>query len=360
MLSHDNLAWTANVAAQITDVGPDDTLLSYLPLSHIAEQMFTIHAAVSVGYTVYFAESIEQGARQPEGGAADALLRRAAHLGEVPRRDRGEARARPPARRRRWSTGQWASAAAPWHCAAGAAPDRRAGAAVPARQPARLLQAEAGARPRPGAHLCVTGAAPIAPEVLEFFAGLDLAGPRGLRPVRGQRADHVQPAGHDQHRQRRSAALPGVEVKHRRRRRDPRARPERVPRLLQGSRGDRRDADATAGSTRAISARSTPTAFCTSPAARRRSSSRPAARTSRRRTSRRRSNQSPLINEAVVIGDRRKYLTALLTLDPEAAAAFAASHRSNGVELHHSPRPARRHCAARRRPSTRSSRASKA
>ena len=32
----------------------------------------------------------------------------------------------------------------------------------------------------------------------------------------------------------------------------------------------------------------------------------------------------PLVSEAVVIGDRRKYLTALITLDPEAAAKFAA------------------------------------
>jgi long-chain acyl-CoA synthetase len=47
--------------------------------------------------------------------------------------------------------------------------------------------------------------------------------------------------------------------------------------------------------------------------------------------------QSPLINEAMVIGDRRKYLTVLLTLDPDAAAAFAADHRLNGAEVHTHP-----------------------
>jgi long-chain acyl-CoA synthetase len=47
--------------------------------------------------------------------------------------------------------------------------------------------------------------------------------------------------------------------------------------------------------------------------------------------------QSPLVNEATVIGDRRKYLTALLTLDPEAAATFAADHQCNGAELHTEP-----------------------
>jgi long-subunit acyl-CoA synthetase (AMP-forming) len=35
--------------------------LSYLPLSHIAEQMFTIHGAITSGYTVYFAESHREG-----------------------------------------------------------------------------------------------------------------------------------------------------------------------------------------------------------------------------------------------------------------------------------------------------------
>lgn len=35
---------------------------------------------------------------------------------------------------------------------------------------------------------------------------------------------------------------------------------------------------------------------------------------------------SPLVGSVVAIGDRRKYVTALITLEPEAAAAFAAEH----------------------------------
>jgi long-chain acyl-CoA synthetase len=42
----------------------------------------------------------------------------------------------------------------------------------------------------------------------------------------------------------------------------------------------------------------------------------------------------PLIGQAVVIGDRRKFLSALLTLDETGAAAFAAS---NGISVSELP-----------------------
>ena len=38
---------------------------------------------------------------------------------------------------------------------------------------------------------------------------------------------------------------------------------------------------------------------------------------------------SPLIGQAVAIGDRRPYVTALITLDPDAAPGFAQKH---GIE----------------------------
>jgi long-chain acyl-CoA synthetase len=60
MLSHRNLAWTATGAQQVTDVTSEDCVLSYLPLSHIAEQMFSVHGPITSGYSVYFAESIEK------------------------------------------------------------------------------------------------------------------------------------------------------------------------------------------------------------------------------------------------------------------------------------------------------------
>ena len=57
MLSHENLFWTSLTATQLFGITPADSSLSYLPLSHIAEQMFTIHGPINVGWRVYYAES---------------------------------------------------------------------------------------------------------------------------------------------------------------------------------------------------------------------------------------------------------------------------------------------------------------
>jgi long-chain acyl-CoA synthetase len=44
-----------------------------------------------------------------------------------------------------------------------------------------------------------------------------------------------------------------------------------------------------------------------------------------------------LVMDAVVIGDRRRYIAALLTLEPQAAARFAEKHGVNGQPLHEHP-----------------------
>ncbi|MAT99959.1 MAG: long-chain fatty acid--CoA ligase [Anaerolineaceae bacterium] len=56
MLSHENLASTALNAQGLIDLVPSDRTISYLPLSHIAEQMFSIHASITAAYQVYYAE----------------------------------------------------------------------------------------------------------------------------------------------------------------------------------------------------------------------------------------------------------------------------------------------------------------
>ncbi|HTN82290.1 MAG TPA: long-chain fatty acid--CoA ligase [Sorangium sp.] len=59
MLSHENLTSAADISARILPFSSRDVGLSYLPLSHIVEQILTIHLPATVGSTVYFAESME-------------------------------------------------------------------------------------------------------------------------------------------------------------------------------------------------------------------------------------------------------------------------------------------------------------
>jgi long-chain acyl-CoA synthetase len=59
MLTHNNLTWTADQGIPAFGVTGDDTSVSYLPLSHIAEQMFSLHIPITLGASVYFAESID-------------------------------------------------------------------------------------------------------------------------------------------------------------------------------------------------------------------------------------------------------------------------------------------------------------
>lgn len=59
MLSHENLVFTADAAVRALDVGQEQ-IASYLPLSHIAEQMFSIHLPATMGGTVWFVESLDK------------------------------------------------------------------------------------------------------------------------------------------------------------------------------------------------------------------------------------------------------------------------------------------------------------
>jgi len=67
MLSHENVAWTAKTAIDIVGAGEADRCLSYLPLSHIAEQMFTIHAAITGGNARLLRRVDREGAEELEG-----------------------------------------------------------------------------------------------------------------------------------------------------------------------------------------------------------------------------------------------------------------------------------------------------
>ncbi|MDR5697358.1 MAG: AMP-binding protein [Armatimonadota bacterium] len=59
MLTHRNLLWTAEALGRANSLYPHDEALSFLPLSHIAERMLSVYLPLVWGYTVNFAESLD-------------------------------------------------------------------------------------------------------------------------------------------------------------------------------------------------------------------------------------------------------------------------------------------------------------
>jgi long-chain acyl-CoA synthetase len=59
VLTHHNLMWTAKVGMTLADTRAGDRCLSYLPMAHIAEQMMTIHGPITIGATAHFVPVLE-------------------------------------------------------------------------------------------------------------------------------------------------------------------------------------------------------------------------------------------------------------------------------------------------------------
>ncbi len=59
MLSHANLAAAGAITTEFYDARPDDEVLSYLPLCHVAERLVSVVAAIRAGFIVNFGEGGE-------------------------------------------------------------------------------------------------------------------------------------------------------------------------------------------------------------------------------------------------------------------------------------------------------------
>jgi long-subunit acyl-CoA synthetase (AMP-forming) len=59
MITHRNLLFAGEANKDLIQLGDDEHMVSYLPLSHIAEQMLSIHGAVVVGATISCCEKFE-------------------------------------------------------------------------------------------------------------------------------------------------------------------------------------------------------------------------------------------------------------------------------------------------------------
>jgi long-chain acyl-CoA synthetase len=317
MLSHENLAWTAQLLVDVGGKALEDVGLSYLPLSHIAEQMATIHMHATSGSTVWFAESIDKLADnlkecRPTVFFGVPRVWEKFHAALAPRL--GEVTG---AKRRLLD---WARGVA---SQVNARRDR--GAAIP-----RVLAAQYALADRlvlaklkaaigfDRGRILISGAAPIAPDVLAFFASIDLP----IREIYGQ-SEASGPTSYNLPGRTKlgsvGAPLPGLEVKLA----DDGEILVRGPNVFLGYykepaatsdamhdgwlcsgdlgafdrdgylsiTGRKKEIIITAGG-KNIAPKNIEAAL----------------------------KQSPLVSEAVVIGDRRKYLVALITLDDDAAA----------------------------------------
>jgi long-chain acyl-CoA synthetase len=322
MLSHRNLTWTADTSIGMVGLTPEDRSLSYLPLSHIAEQMFTIHGPITAGAAVYFAESLERlpdNLKEVQPTVFFGVPRiwekfHAAISGKLA-----------------GATGIKAKLAA-WALAVGEKVNRRriAGAGEPSGALA-LAYALAGrlifskVKPAIGlgrARVCVSGAAPIAREVLEFFTKLDVV----VLEVYGQSEDTGPTSFNRPERVRFGTVgppIPGVEV----RIADDGEILVRGPNVFLGY---YKDDDATAATLKDGWLHSgdlgsfDDDGFLQITGRKKEIIITAGGKNIAPKNIEAALKNHRLINEAVVIGDRRKFLSCLLTLDPDAAAAFAA------------------------------------
>ncbi len=60
MLSHRNVVWTTEQVVRLVGLDETQEVVSYLPLSHIAEQVVSLHGPMRAGACTWFAESLEQ------------------------------------------------------------------------------------------------------------------------------------------------------------------------------------------------------------------------------------------------------------------------------------------------------------
>jgi long-chain acyl-CoA synthetase len=173
MLSHRSVAWTVNTAVTLMNVCETDTLVSYLPLAHIAEQMFSVYAPMFSGLVLYFAESMDK--------LPDNLkeVQPTVFFG-VPRvyekfYDKVQEKVSSATGVKRVLL-TWARAVATqyWehhHASQAVSPALK----VQYRLAKKLVFDKL--KPLLGlgaARLCVTGAAPISQEIIQFFMGLDI------------------------------------------------------------------------------------------------------------------------------------------------------------------------------------------
>ncbi len=170
MLTHRNLTSNVEAIVKVLDFGPDDTCLSFLPLSHVLERMGGHFAMLHRGVTIAYAESIEAvPINLPE--ARPTMLVGVPRLFEkMASRVMAAVASAPPARQRLF---RWALATG-WEAAEQRLAGRTPGPALKLRcaLARRLVWKKIHARLGGRSRLLFSGGAPLSPEVARFFYSL--------------------------------------------------------------------------------------------------------------------------------------------------------------------------------------------
>jgi long-chain acyl-CoA synthetase len=328
MLTHGNLAWKAKLLVDILQAIPGDCMLSYLPLAHVAEQMATIHVAVTAGFPPYFAESIDKLADnlkevRPTVFFGVPRVWEKFHAGITAKMDK--------------ATGVKAALAG-WALSVGqrVASRRDRGQRVGRRLTAqhrlatRLVYSKVkAALGFDRLRIAISGAAPVSPAILELFAGLDIQIYEGYGQTESGTLTSLNVPGN-----RRigsvGPALPGVTVRI--------ADDDEILVKSPGvCAGYFKDPEATAelladgwmhsGDLGAVDA----SGFVTITGRKKDLIITAGGKNITPRNLEETLTDHPLVAEAVVIGDRRKYLTALLGLDEETVERVRAEQGDSAV-----------------------------
>jgi long-chain acyl-CoA synthetase len=184
MLTHGNLAWVADTLVKLLAMHEHDRQLSYLPMAHIAERVMTTHAPARGGTAVYFSRGMEQ-LLDDLREVRPTIFFGVPRVWEKMRAALGAKLA--AASGAKGHLVRWATTVAR-RCHESALEGKAAGAALELqlalarRLMLRKIQAALGLD---AARLLLSGAAPIATEHLRFFLGVDLV----VRELYGQSED---------------------------------------------------------------------------------------------------------------------------------------------------------------------------
>lgn len=336
MLSHKNLARTARNAVQLLNLGPADSAVSYLPFSHIAEQMVSIHASVTAGYQIYFAQYPPQDHLNENFKEVRPTL-----VFGVPRI--WERFQTAVAANLAQATGARAKIAA-WAMDVG---QQTSALKNQGKQPSGLLALQYNVASKlvfskvkealgfTNMRVGVTAAAPISPEILQFFANLDIfvyelygqSEGSGPTTTNYPGANKIGTVGQ---------AWPETEI----RLGDDGEIILRGPNVFLGYYGnpaataeDLQDGWLYSGDLGQFD----DAGYLSIVGRKKEIIITSGGKNVAPKNIEAALKQCDLVSQAVVIGEQRRYIVALLTLDPEAAAAFSQANGLEGQELHMHP-----------------------